>query len=830
MNVSSISREGNFSAMSRSMRMRKLELLVCLAVACGSVHASVLPGISSLHGAGRIAAGAAREDELDASSKQPLALVEKRAEAGIAAAQNELGDRYRTGRSVGAKNLTLALSWYRKAAEQGYALAQYSIGTLYEDGDGVKEDDEQALSWYLQAANQGLSKAQDKVGSLYEEGKGTSPDTAMARLWFHKAADQNDAEAEYRLGRLYELGEGGVADNAQAMSWYEKSAQNGCALAQYSLGLRYMQGLVIPQNKQTARMWLQKAADQGNEDAKRLLALLPAPTAQAAVTAQPDADQHADPVQQALDMLVQENGLAPRKPAAGSDTASNHDAPAQSAAVITDPVQQALAMLEQPTAPAATQATPTTQTAPKAAAPEGSASSAPVSAAAPSAAPPINTTPRELPPVLGGSSSSADLTGYAAIPDSTLPEPSGGGHMIDKNSLKAIRICNTPTQKLKNDRTRNEMAAGCLTAAKYFQNQQDDADTKTAYQKSCAYGVAEACIEFGSYLNGTGDTKSGLNIWNYGVGCHSNQQCVETIFQYYASASPPDKSELNFYGHDLCENQLEMGICKTLADAGLPIDYDQIAARKKANEIADLKTRINALEDEAQSDDIAAAGSQAASDHVSGALPMGGLLSFAAGKAATSSADAAAKARADAAALRQQLIALQGNDDGAKPKGPSVLGAAITGVSAGVSSLASNPGNTVLATAVGMKAMADQLSAGSGGSAAGNETGSGSQAPPLQASAAKTFSYSISFAGSGSAHITSSPVGIDCPGVCSFTWNADPSQQLLLTVTNAPGVTSSIPSCSETPGSAPDTPYTCNIGPMAEGSANLTVNLQSAAK
>jgi hypothetical protein len=304
---------------------------------------------------------------------------------------------------------------------------------------------------------------------------------------------------------------------------------------------------------------------------------------------------------------------------------------------------------------------------------------------------------------------------------------------------------------------------------------------------------------------------------------------------------------LDFYGRDLCENKLEMGICKTLADAGLPIDYNQIALRKKDNQIADLKTRINALEDEAQSHDVAGAGSQASADHSSavfGSGLMGSAFSWGAGKGAQSQQKDAAKARSDAASLRQQLVQLQGNDDGAKAKGGSILAAVVAGVSAADSAAVANPGGSALAVAAtGVQAGVSQYQSTST-PLPDNESNPSSQAPAATADIGAnlgftanpqpqpvapkdiptTLTYNISFSGQGSARVVSSPPGIDCPGVCSFTWPANPSLQLTLTSTNAPGIDSSL-ECSGTEPAAPGKTYTCNMGQMFGGKVDLQITL-----
>ena len=61
------------------------------------------------------------------------------------------------------------MKWYQKAAAQGNASAQNRIGDLYYNGNGVKQDYEEALKWYRKAAAQGNVSA--NIGLLYALGK-----------------------------------------------------------------------------------------------------------------------------------------------------------------------------------------------------------------------------------------------------------------------------------------------------------------------------------------------------------------------------------------------------------------------------------------------------------------------------------------------------------------------------------------------------------------------------------------------------------------------------------------------------------------------------------
>ena len=78
----------------------------------------------------------------------------KKAEAGDAKAQSELGMCYFKGKGV-AKDYEEAVKWWTKAAEQGYARAQLDLGSRYYWGEGVAQDKQEAVKWYTKAAKQG---------------------------------------------------------------------------------------------------------------------------------------------------------------------------------------------------------------------------------------------------------------------------------------------------------------------------------------------------------------------------------------------------------------------------------------------------------------------------------------------------------------------------------------------------------------------------------------------------------------------------------------------------------------------------------------------------
>lgn len=75
-----------------------------------------------------------------------------KAQAGVAAAEFQIGYKYETGEGV-PQDCTKAAFWYRKAADQGDANAQYNLALLYNSGQGVPQDYAEGYFWSELAAS-----------------------------------------------------------------------------------------------------------------------------------------------------------------------------------------------------------------------------------------------------------------------------------------------------------------------------------------------------------------------------------------------------------------------------------------------------------------------------------------------------------------------------------------------------------------------------------------------------------------------------------------------------------------------------------------------------
>lgn len=197
------------------------------------------------------------------TAEQALAELTRKAEAGDAQAQYELGRRYAEGEGV-SKDAAKAMEWWNRAAEQGNADAQHRLGVAYHLGEGVKQDLIKAIAWTRKAAEQGNSKAQRNLGISYMLGEGMAKDNTLALEWMRKAAEQGNANAQHTLGWMYERGEGVPKDVTKAVEWYRKAADQGNADAQVYLGVMYERGDGVPKDAVKAVEWYRKAAEQGN--------------------------------------------------------------------------------------------------------------------------------------------------------------------------------------------------------------------------------------------------------------------------------------------------------------------------------------------------------------------------------------------------------------------------------------------------------------------------------------------------------------------------------------------------------------------------------------
>src|ERR1035437_9268135 len=126
-------------------------------------------------------------ERFDPVSQREFSALEKKASAGRANAQYEVGARLAEGIGVEA-NPAKGYEWLRKAAQQGEIRAQRRVGDMLLTGMGVAADPRQWLDWLTKAARTGDAQAQLDLGAAYFEGAVVAQNHEKAFPWLLKVA------------------------------------------------------------------------------------------------------------------------------------------------------------------------------------------------------------------------------------------------------------------------------------------------------------------------------------------------------------------------------------------------------------------------------------------------------------------------------------------------------------------------------------------------------------------------------------------------------------------------------------------------------------------
>ena len=212
-----------------------------------------------------------------APPKVDLAALKKRAEAGDAAAADQLADAYSMG-VLGYRDLSEASKWYRKAAENGSVKAQVKIGMLLEGGFGVARDPKQAMAWYEKAAAHDETDAMMRLANAYMNGIETDTSSveknpAVGLKWLAKAAQLGVSTAQIEMGEACVNGIPDVLqpNYAEAMKWYRMAADQNDPTGLYEVGKLYEEGKGVPASSTEAKAWYQKALQKGSPEARSAL-------------------------------------------------------------------------------------------------------------------------------------------------------------------------------------------------------------------------------------------------------------------------------------------------------------------------------------------------------------------------------------------------------------------------------------------------------------------------------------------------------------------------------------------------------------------------------
>jgi TPR repeat protein len=115
------------------------------------------------------------------------------------------------------------------AAEAGVAAAQYDLGTLYATGTGVDPNAFEAAKWIGKAAAAGHTEAQLEYAVMLFQGRGVPPDQKRGAQLFRAAAEKGLPVAQNRLARCYAHGAGVEMNVVEAARWHLIAKAGGVA-------------------------------------------------------------------------------------------------------------------------------------------------------------------------------------------------------------------------------------------------------------------------------------------------------------------------------------------------------------------------------------------------------------------------------------------------------------------------------------------------------------------------------------------------------------------------------------------------------------------------
>lgn len=120
-----------------------------------------------------------------------------------------------------------AVARWRGPAEQGIADAQFNLAQAYKTGRGVARDMALAEQWYRRAALQGHEQAEANYGlALFDNGK-----RAEAVQWLERAVARGDARAQYVLGVMLFNGDAVAKDWVRGYALVVRASESGLDVA-----------------------------------------------------------------------------------------------------------------------------------------------------------------------------------------------------------------------------------------------------------------------------------------------------------------------------------------------------------------------------------------------------------------------------------------------------------------------------------------------------------------------------------------------------------------------------------------------------------------------
>jgi uncharacterized protein len=196
-----------------------------------------------------------------------LDLVERRAIAGDAKSQTDLGYFYLFGDEGLEIDYEKAKKWLSIAVKNGHPDAHFFLGQMFYFGSSaVDQNDQEAVSLFSKAIELGNTDAYKYLAEYYYFGKVVNQDYQQAFTYF-KAAESTDYSAQGFLGEMYYFGRGVGKDLKQAFYYHSKAAEGEDINSQATLGWMYQKGEGTNQDYEKALYWGEIAGKQGATNA-----------------------------------------------------------------------------------------------------------------------------------------------------------------------------------------------------------------------------------------------------------------------------------------------------------------------------------------------------------------------------------------------------------------------------------------------------------------------------------------------------------------------------------------------------------------------------------
>lgn len=194
-----------------------------------------------------------------------VGIVETLANTGDAAAQCTMGQLYFDGvPGAGiAKDPVKARTWFERSAGKGDSDAAWSIAAmLINKPNSTPEELKEAIPWLEKASKAGNVGALVSYGMRLANGNGIDADPTRGISMLQSALEKGSPQARIALAGLYETGGGVKKDLKKAFQMYSDAAEAGDATALNKLGYFYENGLGVEKDESQAAAFYKKGADK----------------------------------------------------------------------------------------------------------------------------------------------------------------------------------------------------------------------------------------------------------------------------------------------------------------------------------------------------------------------------------------------------------------------------------------------------------------------------------------------------------------------------------------------------------------------------------------